>query len=62
MEMQKIHDCQEILDLGQKIRTEEEFKRDKLFRDKSTIKLLSERKSNLDKEINQIRRRNIRKQ
>jgi len=51
MEMQKIHDCQEILDLGQKIRTEEEFKCDKLFRDKSTIKLLSERKSNLDKEI-----------
>ena len=51
MEMQKIYDCQEILDLGQKIRTEEEFKCDKLFRDKGTIEWLRERKSNLDKEI-----------
>ena len=51
MEMQKIYDCQEILDLGQKIRTEEEFKCDKLFRNKSTIEWLRERKKNLDKEI-----------
>ena len=56
MEMQKIHDCQEILDLGQKIRTEEEFKCDKLFRDKSTIEWLRERKSNLDKEIMKLER------
>ena len=56
MEMQKIYDCQEILDLGQKIRTEEELKCDQLFRNPNTIKWLGERKNNLDKEIMKLER------
>ena len=51
MEMKEIYDCQEILNFISEAKTEEELKCDKLFRDKSTIEWLSERKNTLDKEI-----------
>ena len=54
MEIKQIKDCQNILKIGQELETEEEQKCNKLFRDKSTIEWLSERKSNLDKEIKEI--------
>ena len=54
MEIMQIKDCQNILKIGQKLETEEERKCNELFRDKSTIEWLSERKSNLDKEIKEI--------
>jgi hypothetical protein len=57
MEIMQIKDCQNILKIGQKLETEEERKCNELFRDKSTIKWLSERKSNLDKEIKEIEKK-----
>ena len=51
MEMQKIYDCQEILNFVTKITTEEEMKCDRLFKNPNTIEWLRERKNNLDKEI-----------
>jgi len=54
MEMKEIYDCQEILNFISEAKTEEELKCDKLFRDKSTIEWLSERKNTLDKEIKEI--------
>ena len=54
MEITQIKDCQKILKIAQELETEEERKCNKLFRDKSTIEWLSERKSNLDKEIKEI--------
>lgn len=52
--MKEIYDCQEILNFISEAKTEEELKCDKLFRDKSTIEWLSERKNTLDKEIKEI--------
>ena len=54
MEIKQIYDCQEILNFISEAKTEEELKCDRLFRDKSTIEWLSERKNNLDKEIKEI--------
>lgn len=54
MEIKQIYDCQEILNFISEAKTEEELKCDRLFRDKSTIEWLSERKNTLDKEIKEI--------
>jgi hypothetical protein len=51
VEMKEIYDCQEILNFVTKARTEEELKCDKLFKNPNTIEWLSDRRSNLDKEI-----------
>ena len=57
MEMKEIYDCQEILEFVSEIKTEDERKCDKLFRDKSTIEWLKERKDNLDQQIKKLKKK-----
>ena len=54
MEIKQIYDCQEILKIVQEAVTKEELECKKLFLNKSTVEWLSERKSDLDKEIKVI--------